>query len=143
LTIIRKEQLDMKPHDLLFVYGSLRRGRGADLSGKPGATFVSEDRINGRLYDVAWFPGVLADPREAFDHKDPAVIGEVFEVGTEGLIASLDAYEGYPHLFDRCVTKTEGGRDVWVYTYNRPVAETQFIPSGDYNDVREMEIDES
>jgi gamma-glutamylcyclotransferase (GGCT)/AIG2-like uncharacterized protein YtfP len=112
----------MKKGDLLFVYGTLRRGASADLGNKMGASFVSHDRINGRLYSVGsgWFPGVKTGGPE-FHPDDSSVVGDVFLLNDDKIVNQLDAYEGYPSLYDRSVVRTEEGRDVWVYTYNPSV----------------------
>jgi gamma-glutamylcyclotransferase (GGCT)/AIG2-like uncharacterized protein YtfP len=122
----------MKKGDLLFVYGTLRQGESADLSLRSGAEFVADDVINGNLYEVSWFPGVKLLSTNDYDPSRPVVFGSVFRLNDEGLIRHLDAYEGYPNLYDRQQVETGGSRFVWVYTYRNSVGENQRIASGDW-----------
>lgn len=120
----------MKPGDYIFVYGSLRRSEAADLSLRPGVSFVGEDSVPGKLYAVGWYPGV----KELGEGPSSAVKGDVFrfEEDSEELIAWLDGYEGYPSLFDRQKTLTANGCVVWVYIYNHEVSEAARVHDGDW-----------
>lgn len=118
-------------NDHLFVYGSLRRGEAADLSQKPGAEFVQSDTINGLLYAVSWYPGAKVQPG-CYDTTLPHIVGDVFKVIDEGLPPILDAYEGYPTLFDRVETVTAGGIITWVYVYNHDVDDSRLVDDGDW-----------
>jgi gamma-glutamylcyclotransferase (GGCT)/AIG2-like uncharacterized protein YtfP len=119
--------------ELLFVYGSLRRGERADLSNNMRASFICPDRINGLLYSVSWFPGLKEVPDiPAFDYDAPSVVGDVFRLRDDTIIKQLDAYEGYPDLYERLQTVTESGRKVWVYVYNHGVHEDSRVKSGDW-----------
>jgi gamma-glutamylcyclotransferase (GGCT)/AIG2-like uncharacterized protein YtfP len=122
----------MEIDDLVFVYGSLRRGETADLSMRSGSEFIGEDTINGKLYGVSWFPGVKDVNTTGFDPSCPVVHGEVYRLKDKGLIRHLDAYEGYPDLYDRVQVETGNSRFVWVYTYNYSVADNQRVMSGDW-----------
>lgn len=131
----------MKKGDSIFVYGTLRRGERADLSGgfyNYGVDFLDGDKINGKLYHLGAFPGVCSIGHGEFNKKLPAVVGEVFRIQDASIVALLDAYEGYrasepAHgMYDRHQVQTEMGRKVWVYTYNYPVLSEQQIPSGDW-----------
>lgn len=121
----------MKPGDYIFVYGSLRRSEAADLSLRPGCSFVGEDSVLGKLYAVGWYPGV-----KELGEVASSVKGDVFRFddSDEGkaLINWLDGYEGYPSLFDRRQTTTENGYNAWVYTYNHEVSEAARVHDGDW-----------
>lgn len=121
----------MKPGDLLFVYGTLRRGQSASLAGNSGAEFVGEDKINGWIYNLGWYPGVKTEPGH-FSSGAPTVAGDVFKILDETTAVGLDGYEGYPSLYNRIETETADGRHVWVYTYNHPVSGEDLIVSGDW-----------
>lgn len=121
----------MKKGDLLLVYGTLRCGEGADLSKRKGATYIGQDRVNGRLYAVGWFPGLKAEAQK-FTDSEPAVVGDVFRIEDAALVRSLDSYEGYPTFYDRIQTQTSSGETVWVYTYNPSVHEDSRIHGGDW-----------
>jgi gamma-glutamylcyclotransferase (GGCT)/AIG2-like uncharacterized protein YtfP len=128
----------MKDGDKIFVYGTLRQGEGADLSRDKRARFITEDRINGRLYNLGWFPGVRPLDRKAndFDPSLDQVVGEVFEIVPpehgESLQQRLDRYEGYPSLYDRIQVETSKSHLVWVYIYNGDPADNKRILSGDW-----------
>ena len=121
----------MKKGDLIFVYGTLRVGESADLSRNQDATFLQQDKINGVIYDLGWYPGVkvAGDP---FTDADPLVVGDVFILGSNDVTKTLDNYECYPSLYNRIVVQTQSGLSVWVYTYNGGVDRTQRIMNGDY-----------
>jgi gamma-glutamylcyclotransferase (GGCT)/AIG2-like uncharacterized protein YtfP len=130
----------MLKNDLVFVYGTLRRGERMDLTKQKcnfEVTFISPDKINGRMYSLGGFPGVK-DVFARFDPKGPLVIGEVYKIRGMSIVALLDAYEGYNATepeeghYDRCQVYTERGRLVWVYTYNPIVFPEQLIESGDW-----------
>lgn len=124
---------DLEADDLLFVYGTLRTGQGQSLATfQGGARLVDKDRINGKIYNMGWYPGLVEPQSGVFKPKDPAVVGEVFALPNAWLGKQLDQYEGFPNLYNRCVVTTEQGYDVWVYTYNHAVAESFLIPSGDW-----------
>lgn len=125
----------MKKDDLVFVYGTLRRGMGADLSAKPNNTFICPDRINGEMYNIGWYPGVVdVTPVElaGFNEGQPTIAGEVFRIDAQSLCTLLDNYEGYPDLYDRVQVSTENGLTVWVYTFNYDVSQKEPIPGGDW-----------
>lgn len=123
--------MQINVNDHLFVYGSLRRGESADLSARQGAEFIQSDTINGSLYAVSWYPGARVQPG-CYDTTLPHIVGDVFRIDDESLPPLLDAYEGYPTLFQRVETVTAGGIIVWVYTYNHPVDEDRLVPDGDW-----------
>lgn len=123
--------LPMNVGDNLFVYGSLRRGEAADLSEKPGASFLKPDSINGLLYTVSWYPGAKVEPG-CYDASLPSIKGDVFSLDDDQISHLLDAYEGYPTLFDRVETVTASGLIVWVYTYNAPLPDDNLVPDGDW-----------
>jgi gamma-glutamylcyclotransferase (GGCT)/AIG2-like uncharacterized protein YtfP len=121
----------MKKNDLLFVYGTLRVGESADLSANTLGEYLGEDCINGLIYNLGWYPGVVTQSM-AFDPGKPAVRGDVFRIGCDSMVGQLDSYEGYPNLYDRIETMTAGGLHVWVYTYNHDVNPDNLIASGDW-----------
>ena len=126
--------------DLVFVYGTLRQGERMDLTKQKmnfAVSFLSKDKINGKMYTLGTFPGVK-DVFGRFDPNAPTIIGEVYKIRGPSIIAILDAYESYipdnptQGLYDRCQVRTERGRLAWVYTYNGPVIPEQRIESGDW-----------
>lgn len=130
----------MHKGDYLFVYGTLRRGENSDLSRNASQIdYIGQDRINGSLYNLGWYPGVRDAPdnvKVGFDPDKPAVIGDVFRIRDQGIAAHLDAYEDYPNLYNRNQVLTEKGIKAWVYTYNDETAPDRLIPSGDWKDAK-------
>ena len=121
--------------DNIFVYGTLRRGERAGLEGSMGAgrcKFVDEAQINGDLYSLGAFPGAKPSTRFEFSADDASITGDVFEITHESLGASLDNYEGFPHLYTRRQIETDAGDTVWVYVYNHNVSSDSLIVSGDW-----------
>ena len=135
----------MKKGDFVFVYGTLRKGeRAHEIMTKmlEGAvTFVAEDIINGRLYHIGAYPGIKTEPC-SYDKRGPKVYGEVYLIRGPSVTPILDGYEGYIEdfpekgLYNRIQTETRKGREVWVYTYNPPVRDEQFIETGDWKNPR-------
>ncbi len=127
--------------DLLFVYGTLRRGTGHPMASflEQRARYVGRGRTPGHLYDLGAYPGmVLAAGTEDW------VRGDLFALADpEQTLAELDRYEGCgpddprPWYFQRALApvQRDDGAEVaaWVYSYCRPVREEQRIASGEYH----------
>lgn len=124
----------------VFVYGTLRRGSGSAAHDwlARRAELVGQAWFRGRLYRIAHYPGLVAS-------EDPGdrVVGEVYALNDpQTALAELDRYEecgpGFPAPAEyvRCqaeVTLAQGRTcTAWVYLYNRPVAESARIVSGDF-----------
>ena len=104
---------------LLFVYGTLKRGRRNHrlLTGQrfvgPAAT------VSGfRLFDLGRYPGLVRDADA--DADAGAVRGELFDV-SECCLGELDDFEGVPDLFTRERIELADGTTAWAYLYARPV----------------------
>jgi gamma-glutamylcyclotransferase (GGCT)/AIG2-like uncharacterized protein YtfP len=124
----------MKKGDLLFVYGTLMSGERMSLADMAGMSvqFISNDSIDGEMYNIGRFPGVKIPDGIGGTAEGGIVYGEVYRLLTPGLVARLDAYEGYPDLYDRRQVITGKGRTVWVYTFNPAVTEYELIKTGDW-----------
>lgn len=118
----------MKKGDLVFVYGTLMSGQSNGLDENSGARFIAKDEVRGKLYDLGWYPGFKDDP------SGGTVKGEVFEILDETTATGLDAYEGYPHLYDRKETTTLDNRLVWVYIWQGDVLASELVPSGNWQE---------
>jgi len=128
-------------NDLLFVYGTLRRAVGAPAHElfREHASFVDEAIIQGCLYDLGNFPGLVLS-----DRLTDKVQGEVYRLFTpKPTLDLLDQYEGahggtkpWPAQYQRLqhtVAGRQHGRLVaWVYTYALAVKEEQRVVGGDY-----------
>jgi gamma-glutamylcyclotransferase (GGCT)/AIG2-like uncharacterized protein YtfP len=127
--------------DYLFVYGSLRRtASGLHRYLACDAEYVADGSIQGRLYDINGYPGVI----ETVDVNE-RVVGELYRgLAMPALLERLDEYEEcnalfpQPHEYVRKVlpiTLSSGERMMaWVYVFNRDVAGMRHIRSGDYRE---------
>lgn len=131
----------MKSGDLIFCYGTLRVGEGADLSRNPQVRHLGIDRINGKIYNLASFPGLKllgVAGTLPFEADLPCVVGDVFEILDDSVPPRLDRYEGYrasapeEGLYDRSQVTTEAGHRVWVYTINHQPSPDGLIAKGDW-----------
>jgi gamma-glutamylcyclotransferase (GGCT)/AIG2-like uncharacterized protein YtfP len=126
----------MNPH--LFVYGSLMSSAGHPMGERlrREAQMIGEATIQGRLYKISWYPGLVAshEPGER-------VHGEVYALEDPGrALAWLDAYEGlepgnpdfgeYQRL--ERPARLASGEEItaWAYLYRGDVAGLCAIPSG-------------
>jgi len=121
----------------LFVYGSLLRSR--DGKWHPllhDADFLGEARVEGRLFEVAGYPGMVLE-------RGSSVRGELYRLRNPELaLQSLDEYEEFSPSFSEpseyrrviAIATTDLGKQVnaWVYLYNWPTAGLRAIPTGDY-----------
>lgn len=129
--------IDESVTDLLFVYGTLRKGGRQHALLARGADFVGHAQFQGRLYRVASYPGAVPshEPRDI-------VHGEVYRLrDSSRLIAELDRYEGFDPcdpsaLFVRRLAATilsDGTTmDAWIYLYTGPTRPLARIESGDF-----------
>ena len=70
----------------VFVYGTLRRGERNDIARyRPRPLFVGEASVDGRLYDLGAYPGIVLG-------TGGLVVGEVYRI-TAGVEAALDILE--------------------------------------------------
>ena len=133
---------DINPH--LFVYGSLltaeRNAMGERL--RTEATLVGAATFAGRLYQVSWYPGVIANSAAG-----DIVHGEVYRLGAPpATLVWLDGYEGvntdatsvaecgeYIRV-EAAVTVAGAALTCWIYLYNRDVAGLTPVPSGHWAD---------
>lgn len=130
---------DPPPHDLLFVYGTLRRGcstewarRLADESG-----WLGEARVRGRLYRAGDYPALATGAADS-----GTVTGDLVRLrDPAATLAWLDAYEetgpAFPEPWEYrriiAVAQREGGEyEAWTYVYNWPVTGLHPLPGGDW-----------
>lgn len=92
--------------DLLFVYGTLKRGF-ANHRQLGGAPFAGEMTMPGiDLHDLGPFPMAIVGTGCAH--------GELYRVA-DSLLAALDRFEGAPRLYERQRLPLADGRQAWVY----------------------------
>ncbi len=121
------------PSERIAVYGTLRRGGGAqDALGLVGAlAYRGRCRLRGVLIDLGAYPGLVAG--------EGTVTGELYEVAVPALLGVLDRFEHYDptdpagSLFVRRLSRLlEPPLDAWVWYYNRPAADLPRLASGDW-----------
>ncbi|MES2474933.1 MAG: gamma-glutamylcyclotransferase family protein [Verrucomicrobiota bacterium] len=118
----------------VFVYGTLRRG-GSNHFRMAAAEFISAGTVNGRLYRVHWYPGMVLD--EAGDE----IHGDVFAVDAETL-AALDVFEGLSageiqgSEYRRCKTEVmlhdSRVMEAWVWEWVGETDESKRLTDGDW-----------
>jgi len=113
----------MDASDLLFVYGTLRRG-GSHHRLLAGAGFLGA-WISGphyRMLDMGSYPALV--------EGDGAMAGEVYRIDPD-MLPALDAYEGCPGDYRRGSVDTPYGA-AWVYLWDRPVPPVPVVAGGDW-----------
>ena len=128
---------DPPARELVFVYGTLRRG-GSNGFRMKGAKLMGRGFVAGKLYTISWYPGLV------LGRAGGIVTGEVFRVGAEQMRA-LDDFEGlaageiegseYRRVKVECIIESPALDDaemVWAYEWKGPVDEERRIPSGDW-----------
>ena len=77
----------------VFVYGTLRRGGANDITQlSPAAHFVGLGSVQGTLYDLGAYPGLVLS-RAMENALQNAVVGEVYAI-SDALETQLDEIEG-------------------------------------------------
>lgn len=118
---------------LVFVYGTLRQGASNHWR-MEGAEFVGEGEVEGLLYRIGWYPGLV------LKEGSGTVKGEVYRADAEKM-AKLDVFEGCsagdpePHEYRRVKTRVRlagGTQETWVWEFIAPIGEREAIGSGDW-----------
>ena len=122
------------PPQLVFVYGTLRRG-GSNHFRLAGAELISCGTIIGRMYHIDWYPGLILD-----DSGDE-IYGEIYSVEHE-LLTSLDAFEGfsageiqgseYRRVQTTVMQQNSETVIAWVWEWVGIVSENQRVSAGDW-----------
>ena len=123
----------------LFVYGSLMGGVRSPIATylKSNSTFLGEARIEGTLYDIGKYPGLIAQAGSGRWVK-----GHVFQLSDpKTMLPILDKYEGVGEGFSVPTEYVRVPTDIvlkkekmacWVYQYNYSIKQLPIIESGDY-----------
>ena len=130
----------MRTSDLLFVYGTLRKGANHPMYNflMKNSSFLAEASINGRLYLIDYYPGLVLSK-----NNSETVLGEVYRLfEPERLLQELDEYEecGVNYLDSaeykreiHEITLADGTKCLaWLYLYIQPVEQLMLIESGDF-----------
>ena len=113
----------MHGDDLIFVYGTLRRG-GSHHRLLDGARMLGP-WTSGPHYN-------MLDRRIEWDllSQKERVIGEVYRI-EHGMLPALDAYEGCPGDYRRVRITTPYG-EAWLYLWDRAAPPAPVVPGGDW-----------
>ena len=111
-------------HELVFVYGTLRRGE-ANHGFLRGAKCLGMHRTERRytMHDLGAYPAIV-------EGGTTAVLGEVYAVDNK-MLARLDRLEDYPEEYSRGRVKTPFGW-AWIYLYCGAPENGAAIASGDW-----------
>lgn len=115
----------MKPGDLCFVYGSLKRGHFNNIL-LENAEYVGEGTLPfAVLYDLGAFPGLRLT-----ENREDSVRGELFRIDSDDTSRSLDQLEGHPDFYRREVREVSvvNGDDIsfhsaWVYVFQTDMSD--------------------
>lgn len=123
-------------NNLLFVYGTLLTTQNRfGLFLAENSSFISNAKINGSLYDIGQYPGLVAYAGGNY------VKGKIFKLNSEDILKTLDGYEGIspenpsPYEYRRILLPIESDMQTllsWVYLYNWPIDKATLIEDGDW-----------
>ena len=123
---------------LVFVYGTLRRGGARAMSIRfPNSKFIADAKVNGHLYDLGAYPGLL------LNESSSLVIGEVYEVDDE-ILNKLDDFEASSNYWRKEVEISLGThrRIGWTYEPNPEFYSLlKLITSGDWIEYAKTKTD--
>lgn len=135
--------LDSTDEEYIMIYGTLMRDYDAheELSLTDHLTYLDECTVNGKLYDLGEYPGLILrngmDPDPSGEQRH--VTGELYRVEDESVFAEMDEFERYDpndrenSLYVRQIVRlNDPPVDAWVYVYNRDIEDATIIESGDW-----------
>lgn len=114
----------MPADDLVFVYGTLRRGQ-SNHALLARAAFLGEHTTEPgyTMLDLGWYPGVVQGGADS-------IRGELYRVDADTL-AALDVLEDYPDLYTRKRIQTPLG-GAWIYLYLHAAPATAIVAGGNW-----------
>lgn len=121
--------------DLLFVYGTLRRGSGHAMAGwlADGADWLGAATCEGaRLYRVSWYPGLVPGAGagqvrgDLYRLRDPAAMWPGLDAFEAVRGAADDEYVRGP-----CRVRLDDGRRLYALTYWYRLPVTGLLPLAD------------
>jgi gamma-glutamylcyclotransferase (GGCT)/AIG2-like uncharacterized protein YtfP len=114
---------------LLFVYGKLRKGGALPMDENfPGATYIGEATVDGQLYDLGQFPGLVLDGSKS------KVLGAVYKID-DFTIRQLDGIEASAEYYRQLQEAVIGSEKVscWIYLPDpQKCTDDRLIASGDW-----------
>src|SRR5947209_20552839 len=95
----------------------------------PGATWLGDGAVRGRLLDLRRYPALVDGAGR--------VRGEIYRLDDPELLPVLAREEGYSFERRRAIVTLANGRRAraWVYRYRGPQNRAVTIPDGDYRRV--------
>lgn len=111
----------------LFVYGSLRMGKGNHRVLGYYFTYAGKTELHGnyRLISLGYFPGLVPADTPS------RVIGELYWVDDETL-DRVDLLEGHPRHYRREMVMVVAGCAAWTYIYQGPTIGRPIVSGGDW-----------
>jgi gamma-glutamylcyclotransferase (GGCT)/AIG2-like uncharacterized protein YtfP len=113
----------------LFVYGTLRKDFALPLKEAVAKDmeFIGTGRVKATLYDLGAYPGAVKE-------GGSEIVGDVFELRNETVLAVLDEYEGNEYRREmEAVTLSSGGIfQAWMYWYTGITTGSMLIKNDDY-----------
>lgn len=120
--------------NLIFVYGTLRRGFNLPVTKalEAGSMVLDEIFVPGYLFDLGEYPGMVYDT-----NSSQTVFGELLFLTDINILPLLDQYEGIgisPEYSRQIIPYKYRGIPIqfWQYNYLLPTLRYQLIESGDY-----------
>lgn len=113
----------------LFVYGTLRKGFNHSMASmlETNATWMGSGFIYGDLYDLGSYPGIV------LTNTMNKIIGDLFQVSSQKLLDSLDAYEGPEYIKNQTIAFMHDTTfNCTVYEFIEDISLAKQIVSGDY-----------
>lgn len=127
--------------DLLFVYGTLRKGNNNAMASylAEHAEFVSHGWFQGCMFQISYYPGVIAS-----ENSSDRVYGDIYKL--HDAVATLKVLDDYEECSESHIQPAEYTRvrvpvdatngavhaAVWIYIYQWPVDAKLQIKSGDF-----------
>jgi gamma-glutamylcyclotransferase (GGCT)/AIG2-like uncharacterized protein YtfP len=122
--------------DIVFVYGTLKKGQCREQSMNEISLGSKDENITAKMYNIGKFPAITLEKEE--------VLGEIHKVKKEQeSIESLDQIEGFigydkSSLYNRILINSSQGI-CWTYVWNRDIDSYPVIKSGNWDDSQMLE----
>ena len=127
----RCAKLALAARNLLFVYGTLRRGAPMHKLIEGRATWLGLASAAGCLVDLGAFPGLV--PAQGPGDRVHGDLFTIADAQREELLDALDRYEGASfERVQQAVDGPGGPAHAWLYVYRGAANRRTVIDGGDY-----------
>ena len=122
--------------DIVFVYGTLKKGQCREQSMNEISLGSKDENITAKMYNIGKFPAITLEKEE--------VLGEIHKVKKEQeSLERLDQIEGFvgydkSSLYNRILINSSQGI-CWTYVWNRDIGSYPVIKSGNWDDSQMLE----